>query len=222
MKFIIKFLLLASTAAMIAVSAAVLFGTTAFTPFCGSDCQSQIKSTVSTVRATAKSSATIQDLWHSSEPAEVWGNSGIVMFNVSTRLTATRNPAGQSLTVAQKKSLRPLFGELVDRVQVNYSSQLMDRWSNGEEEVHVGDVDSAAQTFCDRIYVRDAYQPTSRGQLFLLAHELTHSAQCERLGGANKFGYKYFKSYYEVGKQYAKNPLEKEARSIAAKLVIKV
>lgn len=221
MKFIIKFLLLAITAAIIAVSAGVLFGTAAFTPLCGSNCQSQIKSTVSTVRATAKSSATIQDLWRSSEPAEVWGNSGVVMFNVSTRLTATRNPAGQSLTAFQKKSLRPLFGGLVDRVQVNYSSQLMDRWSNGEEEVHVGDVDSAAQTFCDRVYVRDAYQPTSRGQLFLLAHELTHSAQCERLGGANKFGYKYFKSYYEVGKQYAKNPLEKEARSIAAKLVIK-
>jgi hypothetical protein len=225
MKFILNFLLLAITGAIIAVSAAVLFGTAAFTPFCGNNCQSQIRSTASNVRTSAqssvKSSATIQDLLKSSEPGEAWGNSGVVMFNVAAKLTATRNPAGQSLTVAQKKSLRPLFGNLVDRVQVNYNSLLMDRWSNGEQEVHVGDVDSAAQTYCDRIYVKDAYQPTNRGQLFLLAHELTHSAQCQRLGGANKFGYKYFKSYYEAGQQYAKNPLEKEARSIAAKLVIK-
>jgi Domain of unknown function (DUF4157) len=221
MKYIINFLLLAITGAIISFSAAVLFGTSAFMPFCSDNCQSQIKSTVSTVQSTTKSSATIQDLLRSSDTGEVWGNSGILMFNVATQLTATRNPAGQPLTVVQKKSLRPLFGDLVDRIQVNYSSQLMDRWSNGEQEVHVGDVDSAAQTYCDRIYVRDAYQPTNRGQLFLLAHELTHSAQCERLGGSNKFGYKYFKSYYEAGKQYAKNPLEKEARSIAAKLVIK-
>ncbi len=225
MKFIINFLLLAIVGAVIAVSAAVLLGTAAFTPFCGNSCQSQVKSTVSTVRASAqssvKSSATIQDLLKSSEPGEAWGNSGIVMFNVASKLTATRNLAGQPLTVAQKKSLRPLFGNLVDRVQVNYNSLLMDRWSNGEQQVHVGDVDSAAQTYCDRVYVKDAYQPTNRGQLFLLAHELTHAAQCERLGGSNKFGYKYFRSYYEAGQQYAKNPLEKEARSIAAKLVIK-
>jgi hypothetical protein len=221
MKFIINFLLLAIVGVIIAVSAAVLFGTAAFTPFCGNNCQSQIKSTVSNVQTSAQSSATIQDLFKSSEPGDVWGNSGVVMFNVATKLTATRNPAGQPLTVAQKKSLRPLFGDLVDRVQVNYNSLLMDRWSNGEQEVHVGDVDSAAQTYCDRVYVKDAYQPTNRGQLFLLAHELTHSAQCERLGGSNKFGYKYFRSYYEAGQQYAKNPLEKEARSIAAKLVIK-
>ncbi len=225
MKFIINFLLLAIVGAIVAVSAAVLFGATAFTPFCGNNCQSQIKSTVVNVRTSAlsstKSSATIQDLLKSSEPGEVWGNSGIVMFNVATQLMATRNPVGQPLTVVQKKSLRPLFGELVDRVQINYSSRLMDRWSNGEQEVHVGDVDSAAQTYCNRIYVRDVYQHTNQGQLFLLAHELAHSAQCERLGGSNKFGYKYFKSYYEVGKQYAKNPLEKEARLIATKLVIK-
>jgi hypothetical protein len=225
MKFIINFLLLAIMGAMIAVGAAVLFGTAAFTPFCDNNCQSQIKSTVSNVRTSAqsstRSSATIQDLLKSSEPEEVWGNSGVVMFNVAAQLSATRNPAGQSLTVAQKKSLRPLFGDLVDRVQVNYNSLLMDRWSNGEQVVHVGDVDSAAQTYCNRVYIKDAHQPTNRGQLFLLAHELTHSAQCERLGGANKFGYKYFRSYYEVGQQYAKNPLEKEARSIAAKLVVK-
>jgi Domain of unknown function (DUF4157) len=220
MKFIINFLLLAIVGAMVAVSAAVLFGTAVFTPFCGNSC-SQIKSTVSNVRTSAESSATIQDLLKSSEPGEVWGNSGVVMFKVAAKLSATRNPAGQALTLAQKKPLRPLFGDLVDRVQVNYNSLLMDRWSNGEQVVHVGDVDSAAQTYCDRVYVKDAYQPTNRGQLFLLAHELAHSAQCERLGGANKFGYKYFRSYYEAGQQYANNSLEKEARSIAAKLVVR-
>ncbi len=219
MKFVINFLLLVMLGVTIAVSTALLSNTTASTPFCGGSCQSQIRSAAANVRTSVESAATIQDLLKSSEPGEVWGNSGVMMFNVAAKLSATRNPAGQSLTVAQKKSLRPLFGNLVDRVQVNYSSLLMDRWSNGEQEVHVGDVDSAAQTYCDRVYVKDAYQPTSRGQLFLLAHELTHSAQCERLGGASKFGYRYFRSYYEAGQQYAKNPLEREARLIAARLV---
>jgi Domain of unknown function (DUF4157) len=214
MKFILKLLVLALFGTVTAISLAFAAGSPAIKPFCGNLCQAQIESTVSTV----KSSATIQDLLHSSEPAEVWGNSGIMMFNMAAKVTATRNPAGQSLTLAQKKSLRPLFGDLVDRVRVNYNAQLMDQWSNGDQKVHVGDVDSAAQTFCDRVYVRDAYQPANRGQLLLLAHELTHSLQCERLGGANKFGYKYFKSYYQAGQRYGKNPLEKEARSIALKM----
>jgi Domain of unknown function (DUF4157) len=214
MKFILKLLVLAMFGAVTAIGLAFAAGSPAIKPFCGNLCQAQIESTVSTV----KSSATIQDLLHSSEPAEVWGNSGIMMFNMAAKLTATRNPAGQALTSAQKKSLRPLFGDLVDRVQVNYNAQLMDQWSNGDQQVHVGDVDSAAQTFCDRIYIRDAYQPANRGQTLLLAHELAHSLQCERLGGANKFGYKYFKSYYQAGQRYGNNPLEKEARSIAQKM----
>jgi hypothetical protein len=219
MKLILKMLVLAIIAAATAIGIAFATGSTAIKPYCDSLCQAQIESTVSTVRSSVKSSATLQDLWKSSDPAEVWGNSGIVMFNVATNVTASRNPAGQTLTIEQKKALRPLFGKLVDRVQVNYSAQLMDRWSNGNEEVHVGDVDSAAQTFCDRVYVRDSYKP-SRGQILLLAHELVHSLQCEQLGGANNFGYKYFKSYYQAGKRYADNPLEKEARSIAKKVVI--
>ncbi len=214
MKFILKLLVLAMFGAVMAIGLAFAAGSPAIKPFCGNLCQAQIESTVSTV----KSSATIQDLLHSSEPAEVWGNSGVIMFNMAAKVTATRNPVGQSLTIAQKKSLRPLFGDLVDRVRVNYHAQLMDQWSNGDQQVHVGDVDSAAQTFCDRIYVRDAYQPANRGQLLLLAHELAHSWQCERLGGANKFGYKYFKSYYQAGQRYENNPLEKEARSIAKKI----
>jgi Domain of unknown function (DUF4157) len=214
MKFILKMLVLAMFGAVTAIGLAFAAGSPAIKPLCGNLCQAQIESTVSNV----KSSATIQDLLHSSEPAEVWGNSGIIMFNMAARVTATRNPAGQALTDAQKKSLRPLFGDLVDRVRVNYNAQLMDQWSNGDQQVHVGDVDSAAQTFCDRVYMRDTYQPANRGQLLLLAHELTHSLQCERLGGANKFGYKYFKSYYQAGKRYKNNPLEKEARSIAQKM----
>jgi Domain of unknown function (DUF4157) len=218
MKFILKLLVLAILAAALAISFAFVTGSPATKPYCDSRCQAKIKSTISTVKSSTASSVTIQDLLHSSEPAEVWGNSGIIMFNVAAKVTDNRNPGSQELTTTQKKSLRPLFGPLVDRVRVNYNAQLMDRWSNGNEEFHVGDVDSAAQTFCDRVYLREVYQPNNRGQLALLAHELTHSLQCERLGGANKFGYKYFKSYYQVGQRYADNPLEKEARSIARKL----
>jgi hypothetical protein len=110
MKFILKLLVLAILAVVTAISLAFAAGSPAIKPFCGSSCQAQIESTVSHVQ----SSATIQDLLQSSEPAEVWGNSGIMMFKVAARVTDSRNPAGQVLTTAQKKSLRPLFGGLVD------------------------------------------------------------------------------------------------------------
>jgi Domain of unknown function (DUF4157) len=219
MKSIIKFLFLSFGLAMAVIVGAKSINPTNL-PMCDKNCQETTTKVSATINSTVNTAApTIQDLFKSSsDPAEVWGNSGVIMFTVAQQLSAQRNPNPQALTVEQKKALRPVFGKLVDRVQVNYSANLMDRWSNGAKQVHVGSVDSAAQTFCDRIYLKEAYKPGDRQQIALMAHELVHSAQCERLGGAKKFGYSYFKAYYEAGERYADNVLEKEARAIAAKV----
>lgn len=157
--------------------------------------------------------ATLQQFWSPSTATQVWGNSGSFMLPVAAQIMASRNPPGQALTAHQKKYLRPMFGNLVDRVRVNYNAKLADRWSSGAREIHIGAVDSAAQAFCDRIYLRAHYQPYDTAQLVLLAHELTHFQQCLKLGGLHSFGYKYFKAYQQANQKYADNQFEREART---------
>ena len=93
----------------------------------------------------------------------------------------------------------------------------MDRWQVGNSIVHLGAIDSAAQTYCDRVYIRAPYQPENRQQLILLAHEMVHANQCEQLGGMGKFGYEYFKEYKRANQRYDKNKLEREAFIFQAK-----
>jgi hypothetical protein len=98
-------------------------------------------------------------------------------------------------------------------VRVNYNAKLLDRWSNGDREVHVGEVDAAAQAFCDRIYIRADHQPQDTAQLVLLAHELTHFQQCLQQGGIQKFGTSYFAAYQQAKQDYASNQFEQAART---------
>jgi hypothetical protein len=77
-------------------------------------------------------------------------------------------------------------------------------------------VDSAAQTYCNRIYVKDSYQSGNRDQLLLLAHELRHAQQCTELGGEGKFGFHYFREYKRAGHNYENNSLEKSAEERAS------
>jgi Domain of unknown function (DUF4157) len=155
---------------------------------------------------------TLQHFWESQKTNSVWSNTGGVMMSLAAQVTASRNAAGQSLTASQKKYLRTDFGDLVDRVQINYNAKLLDRWSNGEKEVHVGAVDAAAQAFCDRIYVRASYRPRDTAQLVLLAHELTHFQQCIQLGGLSQFGANYFAAYQQAHQSYEHNQFEQAAR----------
>jgi Domain of unknown function (DUF4157) len=158
----------------------------------------------------AGAAPTIQQL--SANTTQIWGNSGGLMMSVAAQVTASRNPPGQALSLIQKKYLRPHFGDLVDRAQINYGAKLLDRWSNGDREVHVGAVDSAAQAFCDRIYLRDSYRPQDTAQMVLVAHELAHFQQCLQLGDITRFGSSYFAAYQKADQNYANNPFEKAAR----------
>ncbi len=151
-------------------------------------------------------------------PDRAWGETGATALPIAAQIVAIRNPVGgMELNKAQKGYLRPLFGNLVDRVTVVYQAKLLDRWEQDGKETHIGEIDSTAQTYCDRIYLRDKYQPGDTAQLTLLAHELTHSQQCDRAGGIGKFGFEYFQGYYQGGETYENNPLEKSARSMETK-----
>jgi Domain of unknown function (DUF4157) len=150
-------------------------------------------------------------------PELAWSETGATVLPLAAQIMAIRNLQGVGLDEMQKSYLRPLFGNLVDRVTVVYQAQLLDRWSQGGKETHIGGVDSSAQTYCDRIYIRAPYQPHDTDRLVLLAHELTHSQQCERAGGIGRFGEQYFQGYYKGGQTYQNNPLEKSARGMEEK-----
>jgi hypothetical protein len=146
-----------------------------------------------------------------------WSETGATVLPLAAQIMEFRNPPGVPLDLAQKGYLRPLFGNLVDRVTVVYKAQLLDRWSQGGKETHIGGVDSSAQTYCDRIYIRAGYKSHDTDRLVLLAHELTHAKQCHQAGGIGQFGERYFKGYYHGGQTYQDNPLEKSARAMEEK-----
>lgn len=151
--------------------------------------------------------------------AQAWGQTGATLLPFAAQIMTLRNPQGIPLNATQKGYLRPLFGDLVDRVTIVYQAQLLDRWSQDGKETHIGEVNSAAQTYCDRIYIRAARKQRKTDELILLAHEMTHSQQCQRAGGIDQFGKRYFQGYFQGGQIYENNPLEKSARAIEQKFV---
>jgi Domain of unknown function (DUF4157) len=123
-----------------------------------------------------------------------------------------RNRSGQGLDETQKRFLRQRYGELVDQVRVAYGSSMMDEWCGFGK---CTPTDSAAQTYCDRIYVRDPYKPNDADQLVLLAHEMRHSQQCSERGGEGSFGFHYFREYKRADQNYANNSMEIDAVNTA-------
>jgi hypothetical protein len=150
-------------------------------------------------------------------PERAWGETGAQALPIAAQIMAIRNQGGVPLSRAQKAYLRAVFGNLVDRVTVVYQAKLLDRWSQGGKETQIGSIESAAQTYCDRIYVRAPAKAQDTDRLVLLAHELTHAQQCLDFGGIGKFGYHYFQGYYQGGQTYEDNPLEQSARSMERK-----
>jgi hypothetical protein len=143
---------------------------------------------------------------------EAWGQAGAVAYEAAAKTMLGRNNHGKrSLDNFQKRYLRDNFSSQIDRVSIVYDAQLMDRWVIGSMSIHLGAVDSTAQTYCDRVYLRSTYQPKDINQLIVLAHEIVHVRQCQQLGGIKQFGYTYFKEYKRANQKYEKNKLEKEA-----------
>jgi hypothetical protein len=142
---------------------------------------------------------------------QAWGEAGGSAYQAAADVTRGRNGGSQGLDELQKWHLRPHFGNLVDQVAIIYSARMMDQWSAFGKEINLSGIDTAAQTYCNRIYVRDPYKSNNFQQLVTLSHEMTHSRQCEQLGGEGKFGFHYFREYKRAGQNYENNKLEREA-----------
>ncbi len=146
---------------------------------------------------------------------KAWGEVGAVAYKGASQFMAKNNGWGRGLDDLQKRYLRPHFGDLVDRVEVVYSSTLMDEWVAASLRIDVGN--SNAQVYGHKIYVTAPYKPGDVKQLILLAHEIVHVKQYEELGGIDKFGYHYFKEYKRAGQNYRRNKMEREAFAFEAK-----
>jgi hypothetical protein len=144
-----------------------------------------------------------------------WGEAGSTGYQAAARIMRERNGSGQGLDEIQKRFLRQRYGELVDQVRVSYGSRMMSEWCAAGKCVNLGGVDSAAQTYCNHIYVSDSYKPNDADQVVLLAHELRHSQQCREKGGEGKFGFHYFREYKRANQSYSNNSLEIEAENTA-------
>lgn len=147
-------------------------------------------------------------------PETTWANAGAVAYQTAAKLMAQQNGAPQELDEIQKYFLRPHFGDLVDRVQVIYNSQLVDDWIAASFRIKVGH--SNAQVYGNRIYIKGGYKAADIDQLILLAHELVHVQQYEELGTLEKFGSEYFQEYKRGGQLYKKNVFEQEAFAFEA------
>jgi hypothetical protein len=146
---------------------------------------------------------------------QAWGEAGSAAYQAAARIMRERNGSGQGLDETQKRFLRQRYGELVDQVSVRYGARMMSEWCALGKCVNLGGVDSAAQTYCDRIYVGNSYRANDADQLVLLAHEIRHSEQCRERGGEGSFGFHYFREYKRAGQNYANNSMEIDAENTA-------
>jgi hypothetical protein len=146
---------------------------------------------------------------------QAWGEAGRSAYPSAASIMRGRHGNSVGLDDIQQKFLRPHYGNLVDQVVVFYNAKMMSEWTALGKKIDLGETESAAQTYCSRIYVSGSYQKGDRDQLLLLAHELRHSQQCQELGGAGKFGFHYFREYKRAGLSYENNELEKSARQLA-------
>ncbi len=149
---------------------------------------------------------------------ETWGQAGTIAYPAAAQWMEKNNGTSRTLDDIQKKYLRIYFGDLVDQVAIVYNAKLMDSWLYADFKIDIGQVDAIAQTYCQRIYIEDSYKPSDPVQLVLLAHELVHSGQCERIGGMAQFGYAYFKEFKRASQSYKNNKLEREAKDIQIQL----
>ena len=147
----------------------------------------------------------------SSLAEEAWGQAGSIAYQAASKTMRSKNGQGLPLDNIQKRYLRRYFIDYIDRVTVIYSAQMMDRWMFGNVVVHFGNVEAIAQTYCDRIYLRDRQNSEDIRQLGIIAHEMVHVRQCNQNGGLDQFGYQYFVEYKRAKQKYENNLMEREA-----------
>jgi hypothetical protein len=148
---------------------------------------------------------------------EAWGQAGSIAYQAAAKTMRSKNGAALPLDNIQKRYLRRYFIDYLDRVTVVYNAQMMDRWKFGNVAVHFGNVEAIAQTYCDRIYLRDPQNSEDLRQLGIIAHEMVHVRQCVQNGGLDQFGYQYFVEYKRANQKYENNLMEREAYALQSK-----
>jgi hypothetical protein len=168
------------------------------------------------------------------KPAELWGESGRAgMYAAkakieSDNLSVPKEPIPEMF----KPALRQKYGDIVDRVKIVYSANLLTNICIFQNKVCVDLGNTAAQAFGDTVYIKAAkpdpqdvdYEPLlvdgkyqfttlrwDRVFLNLLAHEIKHVQQYRDAGSTGRFGYEYFKSFKEVNQSYHNINKEVEA-----------
>jgi hypothetical protein len=152
---------------------------------------------------------------------QVWGEAGKVGYPTAKQSMIQRAASNglliEPLPMPEKTVLKALFGNVTDAVTVVWGQPALDDWSYGGLSTKS---DTAAQTFGTRIFVKyRRNQLAPKDQLQLLIHEMTHVEQNMRFGSEPMFGYEYFRGFYNGGRDYAKNPLEKEAFAKESQLI---
>ena len=146
--------------------------------------------------------------------ARLAGEAGEGIFKAAAKVQELHNrdrPA-RALTSRERQALRPLFGDIVDEVQVTYDAKLIQQWSVLGHSFTLGQ-GAAAQTFGEHIYVArpDPKDAHTEGTLALLVHELTHVHQLKQRGSLSAFGEAYMRGWWQAGRSYHGNWMEKQA-----------
>jgi hypothetical protein len=148
---------------------------------------------------------------------ELWGEAGRVAIPAAAISLRDRNINLQSYEIFPewKRLLRAKYGNLVDSTYVVLHARLTDKYCAATTYcIHLGSVDTAAQTFGNRIYKTGGWDRRSLSDFLTIAHELQHTQQQSTLG-LPTFGYRYFKSFKQVSRNYNNISFELEAESQA-------
>jgi hypothetical protein len=132
--------------------------------------------------------------------------------NVINSNTSYRN---KRLTKSEKRYLRPWFEKEIDldSIEVWWGATLNKKMKIGGTTLWVA---PDAQTFGNKIYVRQNHKIGDTLQLITLAHELVHTLQAKRLGGVDRFCEEYMNNWSNAS-SYEDNIMEKEAQDVEFK-----
>lgn len=152
---------------------------------------------------------------------ELWGKAGRVAMPAAEKTMKARNKRKEPLTDRHKYALRPIFGDLVDRINVRYSSKMLDKWSALGKEINLSGVDTVGQAYGYDVFVaypKSRFNSEPADMLHLLIHEITHVQQMRDIKNTvADFGYRYFWEYKAANLNYENNKLEKAADTNANK-----
>jgi uncharacterized protein DUF4157 len=121
-------------------------------------------------------------------------------------------PRVRSIPNALKDSLEPLLNADFSKTVFVDNAHLPANYFKGSTDgMTFGAVDIPPIYASQIIFLRDAYDDGRQEDRELLAHELVHAAQYQRLGGELLFACAYGNGFAKSGFDYRANPLEDEA-----------